>query len=79
MVAAQSPVERQHRFVATEIQQAIQRSLDVRGVAAAGAQDFIHHRPVRLFNLLLKIAHALSKGVDRPCPPAASLAALRAG
>jgi hypothetical protein len=47
----------QHGFVAAELEQAIERMLDVPGIAGSGAQNVINDRQVLLRSLPLKIPH----------------------
>jgi hypothetical protein len=64
-VATQLLVQLQHGFVATEVEQAIQRVLDVPDIATAGKQDTVDHRLVLARGLLLKIPHAPGEGTNR--------------
>jgi hypothetical protein len=50
--------------VAAEVEQAIERMLNVMGIAGAGAQDVINNRQVLLRSLLLKSPYALCDGTD---------------
>lgn len=65
VVTTEILVHAQHRFVAAEVEQAIQRMLDVPGIAGAGAQDVINDRQILLGGLLLKILQTAGEAVDR--------------
>lgn len=65
VVPAKRLVQVKHRCVAAEIEQPIQRALDVYGVTAARAQDGVHHLLIQPLCLLLQFVDALRQREDR--------------
>ena len=64
VVPAQLPIHQHHGRVPAEVQQTIQRVLDVLDIAAAGSQDVVNQRPVLLRPALLNVAHAVHQVED---------------
>ena len=64
VVPAQLSDHQHRRLVPTEVQQTVQRVLDVLGIAAVGPQDVVDHRPVLQCRPLLKVTHAVHQVED---------------
>ena len=65
VVPAKLLVQLKRGFVCREVEQAIQRVLNLLRVAAAGMQDVVDRGLVLLRSLQLKVLHALGDGADR--------------